>query len=157
MYFWNINKLKQHLIENGLTEKQLLYYILIYAVPSGVMGDVSCSEPESGLWMYAASTVGILTFIIGTILAFRANGGNAGIKFAERYFSISFVISIRLLSLLIPLMLLITGYLSFTYGLDDNKWPDSPDFIWDIAVFIYCVAMYACIVKHIGDVAKAKA
>ncbi len=152
MYFWNINKLKQQLIETGLTEKQLLYYILIHAFPSGSIS----SESESDLWVYAASITAVLIFLIGTILAFRANGGNSGIKFAERYFSISFVVSIRLLPLLISLGMLVAVYLGFTYKLNDNKWSDAPDFIWGIIIFIYCIAVYARIIKHIGDVAKAK-
>jgi hypothetical protein len=157
MYFWNITKLKQQLIENGLTEKQLLYYILIFIALSLIGIEIEGYFPytEPNIWQYVGSALNVFIPIIGTTAAFRGNGGNAGIKFAERYFSISFVVSIRFLALSMPLMLLMMGYWSFAYGLDGDKWPDSPDFFEVIIAFIFYVAMYARIVKHIADVAKA--
>jgi hypothetical protein len=145
MYFWNINKLKQQLIETGLTERQLFYYILIAVAFEAISYEMTTYLPytEPNSWSYVESVFNILIPIIGSIAAFRANGGDSGIKFVERYFSIGFVVSIRFLILLIPLI-----------GLVD--WPDYPNSIDVITFSSLYVAMYARIVKHIADVAKAQ-
>lgn len=157
MYFWKIDKLKQQLLEQGLTEKHLFYYILIFVASESMSiemtGYYPYTEPDS--WSYVSSALNILIPIIGTIAAFRANGGSSGIKFAEKYFSISFVVFIRFLVLLIPLMGAMMVYWSFTYGIE-NEWPDSSGSIEVIIFSIWYAAMYAYIVKHIGDVANAK-
>jgi hypothetical protein len=157
MYFWNINKLKQHLIETGLTERQLFYYILIAvaveAISLETIGYGSNTEPN--LWSYIESAFNILIPIISTIAAFRANGGDSGIKFVERYFSIGFVVSIRFLVWLIPLMVLVIGSSGVIYGFE-NDLPDFPNSIYVIIFSSWYVAMYVRIVKHIGDVAKAQ-
>jgi membrane protein YdbS with pleckstrin-like domain len=157
MYFWKIGKLKQQLIEQGLTEKQLFYYILIYvaliAIDIEITGYFPYTEPD--LWAYVSSALNIFIPIIGTIAAFRANGGSSGINFAERYISISFVVSIQFFVLGFLLIGVMMGYWCFNYGLE-NEWPDYPDWVAIIIAYIYYTMMYVYIVKHIGNIAKAK-
>jgi hypothetical protein len=157
MYFWNINKLKQQLIETGLTEQQLFYYILIVLAAEVICNELITYLPytEPNSWSCIESALNILIPILGTIAAFRANGGDSGIKFVERYFSIGFVVSIRFLVLLIPLMALLIGSSGVIYGFKDNL-PDLPNSIEVIISSSWYAAVYMRIVKHIGDVAKAQ-
>lgn len=156
MYFWKIKLLKQHLINNGLTEKQLFYYILIYAglgaLGVEMVGYFPNTEPD--LWTYVSSAMNILIPILGTIAAFRENGGSSGIKFAERYFSIGLVVTLRFLVLLIPIICLMVGYWIFTNGLH-NDTPETTSPLETIVISIWYAALYFYIAKHIGNVAKA--
>lgn len=159
MYFWNIRKLKLHLINNGLTEIQLFYYILIYVALSSLGFELLIffpSSEESDWVTYAASTINVLIPIIGTIAAFRANGGRTGSKFPERYFSIAFVAMNRFFVLLIPIMGLLIFYLISTYGLEPGALPTSFDFDFMIAFSVWYAAMYLYIAKQISAVANAK-
>lgn len=87
MYFWNINRLKQQLIETGLTEKQIFYYIFIFVALEAISIETTGYYPytEPDLWSHVGSALNIIIPIIGTIAAFRANGGSSGINFVERY------------------------------------------------------------------------
>lgn len=157
MYFWKVTLLKQHLIKNRLTETQLFCYILTYIAMSAIssmdiFGDFPATEPD--LWIYADSALNILIPIIGTFAAFHANGGGTGVNFAERYFSLGLVVTIRFVVLLIPVIALITVYWAYTYGLESDS-PDPSSSIVFPVIWIWYIAMYANIAKHIGNVAKA--
>jgi hypothetical protein len=156
MYFWKIKQLKQHLIENGLTEKQLFYYVLIYAGSGAMgiemMGYIPYAEPD--LWSYISSAMNILIPILGTIAAFRANGGSSGVKFAERYFSIGLVVTLRFMVLLIPVACLMAVYWFSTAGLNGDMSETSSPFEI-IVISIWYAVLYFNIARHIGNVAKA--
>ncbi len=156
MYFWKIKLLKQYLINNGLTEKQLFYYILIYAglgaLSVEMVGYIPDTEPD--LWAYVSSAMNILIPILGTIAAFRANGGSSGTKFAERYFSIGLVVTLRFLVLLIPIVCLMAVYWIFTNGLNSNP-SETRLPLETIVISVWYAALYLHIAKNIGDVATA--
>jgi hypothetical protein len=165
VYFWNINKLKQQLIETGLTEKQLFYYLLIFIAVMIIGLEAPAFEPyESNFWGKCEAISSIVTTIVGTITAFHVNGGDSGVKFAERYFSIGFVISIRFIIFLIPMIpvAIISYYLTFVlqYGwIEPNvdvMFPDSENVTEFVLISIWEILLYVRIVKHIGDVARTK-
>ncbi|MDD5271603.1 MAG: hypothetical protein PHU14_02675 [Methylovulum sp.] len=158
MYFWNITRLKRHLIDNGLTETQVFWYVLIEialnASNTAMGGYLPATEPD--VWTYANSAFCVLIPILGVFAAFRANGGAAGSQFVARYFSVSLVVAIRFIVLLLVGMALFIGYWIYTYGLaDDAPDPDPSPYIIYISVWIWEIALYANIVRHIGAVAKA--
>jgi len=154
MYFWKIKLLKQQLIEQGLSEKQLFYYILIYVALSFIVIEMAGYFPNEtpNAWDYFQSSMNIAIPIIGTIFAFRANGGNEGVRFAERYFSISLVVAIRFSVLLFPIMAVLMTYWFFNCDVQNEFHSSQPEVvlfsIWDIALYGY-------ITKHIRQVAKA--
>jgi hypothetical protein len=157
MYIWNIRKLKLHLINNGLTEIQLFYYILIYVALSSLGYELLVffpSSEEADLVTYVASTINVLIPVIGTVAAFRANGGRTGSKFPERYFSIAFVAMNRFFVLLIPVMGLLIIYLNNTHGLEPDALQTSFGYNFMIAFSVWDAAMYLYIAKQIGAVAK---
>jgi hypothetical protein len=90
--------------------------------------------------------------ILGTIMAFRANGGESGVQFAARYFSIGLVATIRFMILLIPIMIAMMIYWFTSYDME-NEIPTSG---FEVAVLsIWYALLYAYIAKQIRHVAVA--
>jgi len=147
MYFWRIKQLKEELIQHGLSQKVLFQYMLIYFVL------VSLQLFDSKVpTIYDTYHAGITLFltVIGMMYAFKMNNGNDGTQFAERYFSIGFVVTIRyspwwLLSYLIfEIIVRVENQLSLkdvgSMGLG---------VMWECMVLISSV-------RHIRDVAQKK-
>lgn len=153
MYFWKLDQLKRQLTEQGLTEYQMCCYILIDVALSAFAVELMEYLPSGShnVWTYVESVLNIVIPILGTILIFRANGGVSGIQFAARYFSIGLVVAIRFLVLLIPVMIVMMIYWSFTYETDDI-----PTSLIEVAVFSgWYALLYVYIAKHVRAVAQA--
>jgi hypothetical protein len=156
MYFWKLDLLKKQLIARGLTEKQLFYYILVYIALSAICIEMMEYIPQESpnIWVIAGSILNICIPVVGTFLVFRANGGETGIQFPARYFSIGLVASIRFMVLLIPVMAALMIYWFFSYS-TENEIPTTG---MEVALLgIWYVLLYAYIAKHVRDVAQASA
>ena len=154
MYFWKIDLLKQQLSSQGLTEKQLYYYILVNASLSAISMEVVAyfSETSPNSWSYFQSVIDIAIVILGTIMAFRANGGESGVQFAARYFSIGLVATIRFMILLIPIMIAMMIYWRSSYDMEN----EIPTTGIEVAILsIWFALLYAYIAKQIRQVAAA--
>lgn len=112
MYFWNIKGLKKDISEHRLSEAHIFYYILFYIGLSAASLELVGYFPaeDSNSWDYIQSGLNILIAIAGTIAVYRANGGAAGSRFAEKYFSIGLVVLIRFLPIFIPILVAIFAY-----------------------------------------------
>ena len=116
MYFINIKQLKQDIINRDFTEKDRFIYAFIYIVIYSILSElsiISCSvENPTELLIsdYIMDMGTVLITIIGTYFLYRVNGGNNGEDFLGRYFSITWVMSIRLLPLI--LVAIIVGVIS---------------------------------------------
>lgn len=159
MYFWNVNGLKKQIVEKGLSETQVFYYILLSVfltlAAMEVMPYLPIDNPNT--WNYLQSAVNLLIPTAGTILAYRANRGAQGKDFAAKYFSIGFVMSIRFLVYFIPLILVLGVYYALTVDWSSPEAASAFDANWfEVALFsAWYAALYARIVKHIGDTAGA--
>jgi membrane protein YdbS with pleckstrin-like domain len=154
MYFWKIDLLKQQLSTQGLTEKQLYYYILIYVALSAIGVETLEYMPRTppNSWSYVQSIISVAIPILGTIMAFRANRGESGVQFAARYFSIGLVATIRFMVLLIPIVIAMMVYWSSSYD-PESEIPTSG---LEVVIFSAWYALvYAYIAKHIRQVAVA--
>lgn len=150
MYFWNIQALKQQLIKTGLSEKNSFYYILIYLIMGTINIDIIFPTTVLNQWDYLTAASDMFITMIGIITAFRVNGGNKGEKFAERFFSISFVICIRFFVLFLsPLIVYLIFLGEFNFD------PVETTVVSFITNLIFLSIFYARIAKHIRDVAKA--
>ena len=154
MYLWKIDQLKKKLSTDGLTEKQLYYYILIYVAVNSIGVETIGFFPHESptIWSYAGAIINISIAVFGTAMVFRANGGESGVQFAARYFSISLVAIIRFILFSIPLTAVLMLYLFASDGLAS----DIPvDAILDSVSAIWYTLFYAYIIKHIRQVATA--
>lgn len=145
-------------MKKGLSETQTFYYILLFVGFSVIgiefMGYFPYEDPNA--WDYFKSGLNLAIPIIGTIAAYRANGGAKGKAFAAKYFSISFVVLMRFTIYLIPI---VVGLLIY-YGasIDWSTLEDDVSFQtgWFEVVLLsaWYVALYFAVVKHIGDTVK---
>jgi len=154
MYFWKIESLKSDINNKKLDEKASFPYILItialYIFFAEVMAYIP-SEEEDNLWTYTTSVIGILMPILGTIYAYKKNGGENGKSFANKSFSISFVMGIRFLVYLIPIMIILIGYWEYRYG-EQELISVTPFEV--ILHALWYGLLYYKIAKHISDVSK---
>ncbi|MGH8637162.1 MAG: hypothetical protein ACREUZ_08520 [Burkholderiales bacterium] len=154
MYFWKIEHLKQDLAAGDFGDQKAAPYILAsVALGAFAMATAGYFPYEDiNLWTYSESVLFVLAPIIGTVAAYRANGGNAGIDFANRYFSLGFVLLIRLLMLLIPILLVVSLYMLAMYDLAEPV----PTTLLEVALLgLWIVAYYWRLAKHIRDVTEA--
>jgi len=159
MYFWKIHELKKLILEQGLSETQVFYYILLYVGLSVLGVEITGYFPYENPngWDYLQSSLNIAIAITGTIAAFRVNGGAQGKAFAAKYFSISFVVLIRFLVYLIPIIVVLLIYYGMTTDMGALDSEDALQTGWlEVALLaIWTAALYGTVVKHIRDTAKA--
>ena len=154
MYFWRINTLKRILIEKGLSENNAFKYMLWYTALTAIGVEMISYFPLEVVnnWDYIDSTLAILIPVIGTIFAYKSNGSDTGKDFLARYISISFVILIRFMLYLVPIMFILTYYYISVFD-ENTEIYTTP---LEVALFtIWYIALYYSIAKHVNDVAKA--
>ena len=173
MYFWNIKALKKQLVNQGLTQRQLFYYILIYlfnysyilayAVYSSAIAEGSRLSPNysQNAWGSTESILSILIIVLlGTFALYRANGGNSGTQFAEKYFSLVIAGGFRF-SVFSSFLLFAAGIIAASFpSIFDNLTVIEGDLLRPtgylvVLGFVYSVLLFIYIGKHIRDVARA--
>ena len=151
MYFWKIEELKESIKKDELSEKDRFIYVLIYIILYTLgLEAISLMPVETlNVWDYIISISNVLVVFVGTILAFRANGGNNGKDFLGRYFSIGFVVTIRFMVIFIPLYIALIFYYIYAFPEDE----EIVSTIVDTAlIIIWQAALYWRICKHIGAI-----
>ena len=144
MYFWNIEKLKEDIVAERFSEKNRFAYLLIYVVLAAIVMEAFLYiEVENlNIWDVVSSIGNIVITIVGTFFAYEANGAREGKDFLGRYLSIGFVMSIRFLALLVPIMIALIF-------LNDGERTRPLE---SILLLAWLVFLYVRICKHIGDV-----
>lgn len=151
MYFWKVEKLKQDLINNGLSQEVLFKYIFISLFLSALSFELTYNfvSEESSKIDYIQSALNMALVSFATYFCYVANGRNSGTDFAERFFSIGFVVSLRFIVLLIPIMVAMDFLFWDSEGIDDmsTKW-------YDVAVLTsWSTILYWRVIYHINQVA----
>lgn len=128
MYIWNIDKLKNDLISNNLSQRAVLIYVLLYVAPSVLILEIeyySSPNENSNSFDFLLSVLIIIITIFGTIYTYFKNGASHGVSFAERYFSIGFVVLLRMCVFILPVMLFIYLYIYWdTEEVNGTTWQD---------------------------------
>lgn len=141
MHYWKIDNLKDEIRQGELKEKDRFLYALIYITLSAIAVEAMELMPTENrnVWDAINSLSNIVIVTLGTIFAFKANGGSKGIDFLGRYFSISFVVAIRFLVILIPVIIVLLAYYSFAVTKDPNlnstAYDTIPFIIWSAALY----------------------
>jgi len=119
MYFWNIKKLSNELINSTLSQRSVFLYILIYVFGMELSLEALEYFPQQSLnnYDYIETIIYLVIVFVGTCLAYYFNGGKNGKEFAERYFSISFVVGVRFMAVFVPLIFI---ELAIFYEEDDE-------------------------------------
>ncbi|MCF6450978.1 hypothetical protein L1076_05175 [Vibrio sp. MMG022] len=151
MYIWNIKSLKEQIRSGRLTEKDRFIYIFLTLIFTALGIELALRFPiESGnVWDTISSVSSVLIPMLGTFLAYKANGADNGTDFLGRYFSISFVVAVRFFVLLIPMSALLFAYYMLVIpenpALESTALDTLPFIVWQ-------GVLYYQIVKHVGAV-----
>lgn len=108
MYFWNIEKLKKSIKNSDLSEKDKFLYALFFLIPMYIFYEIDKWFPATKSPNFLDGVVSssyIFICLLGSLYAFKSNGGNKGTDFLGKYFSVSFVLSIRFLVFMVLLLL----------------------------------------------------
>jgi len=107
MYIWNIKALKKELAANALTESQVFAYFLAVLTLETLTFQLTVLFPgtgEAGIWDYVGFAGSVVFTLGGTLVAYRQNGGSAGKGFLGRFFPLMWVLTVRFLVFLPPLL-----------------------------------------------------
>jgi len=153
MYFWKIESLKQDIRADLFTDKNLIPYVVLYIGCCVAAIEMNGYLPyeDINLWTYLQSTLFILIPIAGTIYAYSCNGGANGEGFASKYFSIGFVVGIRFVVFLIPIVVLMIIYWLVMFP-EQEVFPTT--FLEVLVLSSWYALAYFRIAKHIGDTVK---
>ncbi len=148
MCFWNIEKLKEDIRADRSPEKDRFIYALIYLGLGAIGVEFLTHAPMElrgeGGWDIVVSASNAL-IILGTILAFKANGSNDGIDFLGRYLSIGFVVNVRLIVLALPIFAMCFLLLEYVFGNEATI----RIYVGSALVFGWQVAIYSRIYVYI--------
>lgn len=99
MYLWNISALKNDLINNKLNEHADFMYLIAMVILLSVGGYPfeTSNTFDTYSWL-----IELFIVALGTFICFKANGANDGKYFLQRYLSIAWVMSVKLIVFLIP-------------------------------------------------------
>jgi hypothetical protein len=149
MYFWKIEELKKDLISNKVSQRDLLFYLLLDTVLTVGAVEIAGYLPAESfnLWDYIDSVVGTLITTFGTVWVYKSNGGNLGTRLVERYLAIGWVILVRYMTLLVPIFMLM--YMLDADNFNETKW-------WHVLIIeTWYLGYFWRFAKHTKDVAYA--
>jgi uncharacterized membrane-anchored protein YitT (DUF2179 family) len=156
MYFWNIEKLKEDIRADRVTEKDRFIYALIYLAFSVISFEFLTHVPfelkSEGARDIAVSAINVLIILAGTIFAFKANGSIDGIDFLGKYFSIGFVLEVRFTVFILPLLAVYLSTDTYVF-LEAEAQPRS----WDsILLLAWSSALYWRMYVYIRQISVSK-
>lgn len=163
MYFWNITALKQELVANALTESQVFAYFLAVLTLEMLTFQLTALFPgtgETGIWDYVGFVGSVVFTVGGTLIAYRMNGGSTGKGFLGRFFPLLWVLTVRFLVFLLPLLVVAMIPLFFfserLFGTDaaDEEFAGLSMYVV-ILSWIWFLAFYYRLAVHLRDVARA--
>ena len=163
MYLWNIKALKKNLSTQALTEAQTFWYFFAVLTLETLFYNMTSLFPRDEpleVWDYVEYLGAVIFTIGGTYVVYRANGGASGRQFLSRYFPLMWVLTIRFLAWMIPILIGV-GLLMFGIAmilLDAES--EDPDFssisrYMLIASWVWFLVFYYRLAVHMRDVAKA--
>jgi hypothetical protein len=144
MYFYSINKLKDRLKSGQLSERESVPYLIISAAFIALFAYFP--SPPENLWDYVSLSISLALAILGTIWLYQKNGGSDGKDFIYRYIILGFVVIVRYITAMLPVIIL---YLCFYYYSNDS----SDETTWFDCVILVSTELlfYWYFGKQIGD------
>lgn len=147
MYFWQIERLKREMVIRPLSESETLPYLVVYVTCTTVLSFVP--DTFANTWDILSATFSGFLAVVGTIYIYRQNGGADGQYFLQRYFAISWVVTLRWL-----LIFTITTVIFFI--LLELASVSSEEMTWYEFLYwaVFEVIVYQRIGHHVRDVAR---
>ena len=101
MYFWRIERLKREMAIRPLSESETLPYLVVNTTLVTALSYIP--DTFSNVWDTLSAIFSTFLAVVGTIYIYRQNGGADGQYFLQRYFAISWVVTLRLLMIFIAI------------------------------------------------------
>ena len=163
MYLWDIKALKKKLSTQALTEGQTFAYFLAVLTLDTLMYQLVMLFPgtePTEVWDYVEYMGTVIFTVGGTLVVYRANGGASGRHFLLRYFPLMWVLTIRFLVFMLPILVAVGAVMfGFSETLFDTEAEDA-DFLpitraLLVASWVWFLVFYYRLAVHMRDVAKA--
>ena len=160
MYFWNLKALKKDIIDDALSQKSLLLYILAYIVPIQLFAFSNLVYPPDQNLLLRDLEIhyGILNIFItllGIYYCYYCNDRNLGKNLAEKFFSLSWVLGIRYIAfyiIVILLIMIIFGVTIYIFNIDEVLEELLLEIIVFISAEILIIIIYYRTGHHIKDI-----
>ena len=146
MYFWKINRLKNDLLKQPLSESESFKYLLATTVLYSL---AMIPFLKNNLWdIYSAIAMAVVT-VFGVIYAYKCNMGANGKNFLQKYLSIGWVVGIRwIVLIMLPITIIYFIAIEIYSGI-----PDSTTLSDAIFFNIFYISYFWLLGKHIRPVA----
>ena len=143
MYFLSINDLVRSLGDRDQRDDESFKYFFAYLMILGILTEL----PEATAWNHWDTAGAIGTVIVnaaGMIYCYRVNGGGGGTAFLSRYFAITWVITLRLILVFLPVFFVATIAAEALGAITEvSSW-------WDTLIGLGMeVIAYALVAKHL--------
>ncbi len=148
MYCWRIGVLKGRLIEGRLADREAVWYLTATFAMTTLLMAFPPASPNA--WDSGMGLVGCVVVIFGTWWVYRQNGGAAGADFVNRYLSLGWVLTIRILSPLLAVALLLEV---LTAGEELPTAESGPGTA--LMTLLISLLLYQRLGAHVRDIAQA--
>ena len=163
MYLWDIKALKKKLVTQSLTEAQVFAYFLAVLTLDTLMYQLSTLFPgtePTDVWDYVEYVVTVIFTVGGTLVVYRANGGASGRQFLLRYFPLMWVLTIRFLVFMIPILIVAGAVMfGFSESLFDPEAEEAESMSITrallVASWVWFLVFYYRLAVHMRAIAKA--
>lgn len=147
MYFWRLERLKREMAVRPLSESETVPYLVVYVTFTTALSSIPYSF--SNVWDTLGAVVSTVLAVVGTIYVYRQNGGADGQYFLQRYFAISWIVTLRWLVIFIITILVFSILLELV-----GIW--SEETTWYEFLFFTAseVIIYQRTGHHVRDVAQ---
>lgn len=147
MYFWKIEKLKNDLLKEPLSESESFKYLLATSVLYG-LGMIPFWEKN--MWDVYSAIITTLITAIGVYYVYKCNKGASGSNFLQKYLSMSWVVGIRwFIFVMIPLITVYSVIVAILSSIPENT------ILSDVLFFNLLVISYFWLLgKHVKEIAK---
>jgi hypothetical protein len=147
MYFWRIERLKREMAICPLSESETLPYLIVYITCTTIFSFVPYTF--TNIWDTLSAIFSAFLAVVGTIYIYRQNGGVDGQYFLQRYFAISWVVTLRLLLIGTITIIIFSILLALAnVSSEETTWYE----FFFLSVFE--VIFYQRIGHHVRDVAR---
>ncbi|MBN8248945.1 MAG: hypothetical protein J0L84_16070 [Verrucomicrobia bacterium] len=149
MYFWRVEGLKTDLATRPMSDREALPYLIAFVALSGAAAGGPPQETYS-IWDWLQVGWSVALALFGTVYIYRRNGGERGQQFLQRYLALGWVVSIRWVVFLIPIIMLY----AMVVWMGDTWQTTAPDALFFAAIE---VVLYWRIGWHTHDLARRTA
>lgn len=150
MYWWNLRAAKRELSGEPLNSRQLLPYILAFAILETALINftfLGSASGSVGIWQWVLVLASILLAALGCFYVYRQNGGAKGKRLLERFLVLGWVTGNRyMLFLLLGLVI----FIALAAVLPSVSKGVLSDIVFELANPIF----YLYLGHHVGDLAR---